>query len=96
MFIDNNGDGSCLYCKGSSKETYSDNPKKAVIAFQASGISNYKNYIAVQSAISSVYIQLRESYSVKHFKKSFNQLTEEELLNVREAYPLLLSEATLK
>ena len=33
-FIDNNGDGSCTYCKGYGISTSSDNPVKAVISLQ--------------------------------------------------------------
>lgn len=95
-FVDNNGDGSCLYCKGSAQENYSENPTKAIIAIQASPMSNYKNYIEVQAAISSVFIELREAYGSRYFKKSMAQLSDEEIKNVKEAYPLLISEASLK
>ncbi|MCB0457843.1 MAG: biopolymer transporter ExbD [Flavobacteriaceae bacterium] len=95
-FIDNNGDGSCTYCKGSAMEQYSDNPAKAIISIHASGASSYKIYIAVQAAITKSYLELREAYGTTYFKKSIAQLSEEELKNVREAYPLLISEATLK
>lgn len=94
-FIDNNGDGSCTYCKGTANEQYSDNPAKAIISIHASGASNYKTYIAIQIAITKAYLELRETYGRTYFKKSIAQLSNEELKNIQNAYPLLISEAAL-
>ncbi|MEZ4857661.1 MAG: biopolymer transporter ExbD [Flavobacteriaceae bacterium] len=95
-FVDNNGDGTCLYCKGESLEYYSENPKKAIISLNASGNSSYKNFIAVQVAITQAYLELRESYVLKSFNKNIAQLSENELIDLKNVYPILLTEATLK
>lgn len=95
-FVDNNGDGTCLYCKGASLENLSENPKKAIISLNSSGESSYKSFIAVQVAISQAFIELREGYTTQYLKKEFAQLSEKELLTLGEIYPILLTEAALK
>jgi len=95
-FIDNNGDGSCSYCKGNSLENYSENPSAAIISLNASRESSYKSFLAIQVAITKAYIQLRETYVKLKFKKEIAQLNETELLDLKNAYPILLSEAALK
>lgn len=95
-FVDNNGDETCTYCNGASLENFSENPKEAIISLNSSGESSYKSFIAVQVAISKAFIELREDYSTQYLKKDFAQLSEKELFTLGEAYPILLTEATLK
>jgi biopolymer transport protein ExbD len=96
VFIDNNGDGSCDYCKGSGSKELSDNPKEAVISISSHRFAPYADFIAVEDAISSVYFQLRARYIAEVFQKKPENLTDEEILKMREAYPLQISEAELK
>ncbi|KJD36096.1 biopolymer transporter ExbD [Tamlana sedimentorum] len=92
-FIDNNGDKSCLYCKGEQNPKASDNPKKAVISLQVSDLTTYDRFIEVQNELSKAYFILRSNYSRKTFNKFPEDLNKQELNAVREAYPFLLSEA---
>ncbi len=95
-FVDNNGDGTCHYCKGESLDYYSENPNSAIISLQSSGESSYKSFIAVQVAISQAFIELRDAFAKHTFKKDLAQLSEKELFSLGKAYPILLTEAALK
>ncbi|MCB0462417.1 MAG: biopolymer transporter ExbD [Flavobacteriaceae bacterium] len=95
-FLDNNGDKSCDYCKGSSLPEASDNPTKAVISLQVDKKTHYSLFIKVQDELTKAYYELRASYAQKSFNKTPNELTVEELKIVREAYPFLVSEADTK
>ncbi|MCK8480629.1 ExbD/TolR family protein [Psychroserpens algicola] len=95
-FLDNNGDGSCGYCNGLKSKTSSDNPKAAVISLTNDKQTSYDFYIKVQDELTKAYYELRNQYSETVLKKPSNELSKEELQNVRAAYPFILSEAELK
>jgi len=95
-FIDNNGDGSCLYCKGSKRLNASDNPSIAVVSLATDRQLPYKLFIEAQNKISLAYLELREEYAKKVYNKNLSQLKEDEWAQVRKSYPLLLSEAELR
>ncbi|MDU6658555.1 MAG: biopolymer transporter ExbD [Capnocytophaga sp.] len=59
-FLDNNGDGSCTYCKGKRDPLSSDNPDKAVISLRNDRETSYHTYIAVQNELIKAYNELRE------------------------------------
>ncbi|WP_242092590.1 ExbD/TolR family protein [Aestuariivivens sediminicola] len=58
-FLDNNGDGSCSYCKGKRDPSSSDNPDKAVISLKNQRETSYAAYIAVQNEVVAAYNELR-------------------------------------
>ncbi|MEM7084890.1 MAG: biopolymer transporter ExbD [Bacteroidota bacterium] len=95
-FIDNNGDRSCGYCQGHGFTDASDNPKKAVISLSSDRESSYKDFIAIQAELTAAYYELRETFVQNNFKKDIASLTPDELKEVRDAYPLLISEADIK
>lgn len=95
-FLDNNGDKSCSYCRGKSFATSSDNPKEAVISLKNDSQTSYDFYIQIQDELTKAFYELRSNYATAKFKKSINASTKEELLEAREAYPFILSEAELK
>ncbi|MGC1633483.1 MAG: biopolymer transporter ExbD [Gelidibacter sp.] len=92
-FLDNNGNGNCLYCNGKSISKFSDHPQDAVVSLSSGVNSNYSNFIAVQDALSEAYYELREVYGYAVFGKSPNQLNAIEIKEIKEAYPFVLSEA---
>ncbi len=97
VFIDNNGDKSCSYCKGEGIATFSENPSKAIIALQTDRKSRYKDFIAIQVELNKAYLELREQYVSTTFNgRTFSELSKVEMKQVQKAYPLLLSEAHLK
>lgn len=95
-FIDNNGDNSCEYCHGNGFSDASDNPQKAVISLSSDRESSYKDFIAIQVELTAAYHELREIFVKNNFGKDIALLSAKELLEVREAYPLLISEANVK
>ncbi|MDO5971452.1 biopolymer transporter ExbD [Flavivirga aquimarina] len=95
-FLDNNGDGTCSYCSGTKSTNASDNPKKAVISLQNDRQTSYKQFITVQDELSKAYYELRNTYSLNVLKKPSDKLSKQELKQVKDAYPFILSEAETK
>ncbi|OUS00951.1 biopolymer transporter ExbD [Flavobacteriales bacterium 33_180_T64] len=95
-FIDNDGDKSCNYCNGLNASEASENPKTAVISLINDKETSYTFYIKVQDEITKAYYELRNEYAKNILKKSSITLTKEELKQVKEAYPFILSEAEVK
>ncbi|MDO1500601.1 biopolymer transporter ExbD [Winogradskyella maritima] len=95
-FLDNNGDGSCLYCSGLQSPDASDNPKEAVISLQHDATTSYSRFIEVQDELTKAYFGLREVYARKTFDKAPENLSDDELLQTKKAYPFILSEAKTK
>ncbi|MFL1012788.1 ExbD/TolR family protein [Flavisericum labens] len=96
QFLDNNGDGTCKYCHGIQVIDASDNPKKAVISLQNTKQTTYGTYVAVQNELTKAYYELRQAYSINVLKKITDDLSNEELQQVKGAYPFILSEAETK
>ena len=96
-FIDNNGDGSCTYCKGFKVSTSSDNPDKAVSSLQNDRGTSYGMYVKVQNELVAAYEDLREKYAEEEYGKSYRGMDEEEdkdlLSEIKKAYPQKISEA---
>ncbi len=67
-FVDNNGDGSCTYCKGESSPESSDNPKKAVISISSNRSTSYADYISVQNEIARAFRMLREDMAKREYE----------------------------
>ncbi len=95
-FLDNNGDGTCVYCNGEKLATASDSPDTAVISLKNSPTTSYAFYIQVQDELTKAYYELREAYALQKFNKSEKELTKAELSEVKKAYPFKLSEAEME
>lgn len=95
-FLDNNGKGTCYYCNGTRLVTSSDHPKNAVVSLSSDRLANYSVFIAVQDELSKVYKTLRERYAMQQFGVPFDSLSEENLKETQQAYPFMLSEASVR
>ena len=58
-FLENNGDGTCTYCKGPKNSSSSDNPDKAIISLKNDRETSYATYISVQNELVAAYNVLR-------------------------------------
>lgn len=96
-FIDNNGDGSCAYCKGYGISTSSDNPVKAVISLQNDRGTSYGMYVKVQNELVAAYEDLRENYAENEYGRSYRGMDPEEdeeiIKEIKNAYQQKISEA---
>ena len=96
-FIDNNGDGSCTYCKGYGISTSSDNPVKAVISLQNDRGTSYGMYVKVQNELVAAYEDLREIYAENEYGRSYRGMDPEEdeeiIKEIKNAYQQMISEA---
>ena len=79
-FLDNNGDGTCSYCKGSKDSESSDNPTKAIISLKNDRETKYSTYITVQNELVGAYNELRNREAQRLFKRTFVDI-EAEYLN---------------
>lgn len=79
-FLDNNGDGSCSFCKGKKNSESSDNPEKAIISLKNDRETKYSTYITVQNELVGAYNELRNRESNRLYKRDFTDL-EAEYLN---------------
>ncbi|MBR9913733.1 MAG: biopolymer transporter ExbD [Algicola sp.] len=95
-FLDNNGNGTCGYCQGNMDKTSSDHPKDAVISLTNDQLTTYSFYVKVQDELTKAYYELRDAYAENVLNKPSNSLTTKELVEVKNAYPFILSEAELK
>ena len=73
-FLDNGGDKSCDYCKGTKDPDLSDNPDKAIISLKNERETTYKTYIAVQNELVAAYNELREERAQSLYGLSFKQM----------------------
>lgn len=96
IFVDNNGDKSCDYCKGLSLSELSDNPKKAIISLQIHPKAFYNIFIKVQDELSKAYYELREQYALSVLEKPIDALNFEDIKTLKKAYPFKVSEAEIK
>lgn len=58
-FLDNNGDGTCGYCRGAKDPKSSDNPDKAIISLKNERETSYGVYLTVQNELVGAYNILR-------------------------------------
>ncbi|SDM87116.1 ExbD/TolR family protein [Kriegella aquimaris] len=79
-FLDNNGDGTCTYCKGKKDAQSSDNPTKAVISLKNDRETKYGTYITVQNELVGAYNDLRNREAQRLFGRAFTDM-EAEYLN---------------
>lgn len=73
-FLDNNGDGSCSFCKGTKDPASSDNPDKAIISLKSDRETNYGTYITVQNELVGAYNDLRDREGQRLFNRKFVDL----------------------
>ncbi|MCK7590962.1 biopolymer transporter ExbD [Subsaxibacter sp. CAU 1640] len=92
-FLDNNGDTSCSYCNGLKDPKSSDNPKEAIISLSNDNFTSYEMYVVVQDVLTQAYYELRKDYGKNVFGKTESQLNEQQVKEMKEAYPFILSEA---
>lgn len=73
-FLDNNGDGTCTYCKGRKNAESSDNPSKAIISLKNDRETKYSTYITVQNELVGAYNDLRDREAQRLFGSDFTEM----------------------
>jgi len=108
-FLDNNGDGSCTYCKGKKNAESSDNPTKAIISLKNDRETKYGTYITVQNEIVGAYNDLRNREAQRLYGQDFTDMEatylnpetpssvkddlKEKVKNIQDLFPQKFSEA---
>lgn len=72
---------------------FSDSPDKAVISLKNDRGTSYEIYVQVHNEIRAAYNELRNEYSERKFGLKYKELSDELQKEVRQEYPLRLSEA---
>ncbi len=78
-FLDNNGDGTCTFCKGKKNLESSDNPTKAIISLKNDRETKYSTYITVQNELVGAYNDLRDREAQRLFGRDFTEMEAEYL-----------------
>jgi len=108
-FLDNNGDGTCTYCKGKKNPESSDNPSKAIISLKNDRETKYSTYITVQNELVGAYNDLRDREAQRLFGRDFVEMEatyldqqtppsekeklKEKVKQLKDLFPQKLSEA---
>ncbi|MBM1105932.1 biopolymer transporter ExbD [Aurantibacter crassamenti] len=108
-FLDNNGDGTCTYCKGKKNVESSDNPAKAIISLKNDRETKYSTYITVQNELVGAYNDLRDREAQRLFGQDFTEMEatyldqqtppsekeklKEKVKQIQDLFPQKLSEA---
>lgn len=82
-FVSNNG----------RDETLSDNPQKAVVSLKNDKGTSYNMYVQVQNELKAAYNELRNEASMSKFGKKYDRLNDDQQKEIREIYPIKVSEA---
>lgn len=105
------GEDGCSYCQGARDPLASDNPKKAIISLVNDRQTEYRTYISVQNELVAAYNELRNRESQRLFGMDYTEMEAkyndpnfrgnkdkmgEQIDQVKEMYPQLLSEAEPK
>ena len=108
-FLDNNGDGTCTFCKGKKDPESSDNPAKAIISLKNDRETKYSTYITVQNELVGAYNELRNREAQRLYGRDFTEMEglylnpetpssirddlKEKVKKIQELFPQKLSEA---
>lgn len=70
-----------------------ENPRKAIISLKHDRGTKYKTYLAVYNEIKAAYRELRDTEAEKKYGKKYEYLARWQRDSVRNAIPLIISEA---
>ena len=98
----------CSWCKGQQIQTMSDHPTIAFINIKTDRNTSYETYISVLDKFNASYNHLRNKVAVAQYGKNYTTLMEayeksnfkdkvleNKIKNIREKYPVLLSDADI-
>ena len=75
------------------REDLSESPKKAIISLKNDRGTNYKTYLEVYNELQAAYNELWEEEALKRFNVSYEQLPSSRKREIRNDFPLIISEA---
>lgn len=68
-------------------------PSKGVVSLQNDRGTSYNMYIQVQNELMGAYRELRDDLAIQNFGRKYKELKKIEMKSVRQAIPMLISEA---
>lgn len=75
------------------REDLSESPTKAIISLKNDRGTNYRTYLEVYNELQAAYNELWEEESLKRFNASYEKLPAAQKRTIRNAFPLIISEA---
>jgi len=92
-FVDNNGDGTCNYCKGIGLADMSDSPNKAIVSLKNDRATSYDMYISVYNELKAAYAELRDNAANAQYGKDYDKLKDAQADEIKSMYQIRISEA---
>ncbi|MCP4123812.1 MAG: biopolymer transporter ExbD [Bacteroidetes bacterium] len=92
-FVDNNGDGTCNYCKGIGLADMSDSPNKAIVSLKNDRATSYDMYISVYNELKAAYAELRDNAANAQYGKDYDKLKDAQADEIKGMYQIRISEA---
>lgn len=74
-------------------ENMSEDPTKAIVSLKNDRGTQYQTYLEVYNEVMASYNELRDEESLKRFGKEYEFLAKDQSRTIRDAIPLILSEA---
>lgn len=74
---------------------YSDSYEEAVVLYSVSDKAGYEDYLAVYSLTKNAFTQIRNQASKENFGRQFEELNNDEAIQIRKKFPLKLVEQTV-
>lgn len=76
-----------------NREDLAEAPNKAIVSLKNDRGTKYKTYLEVYNEVQAAYNELRDQEARKRYGKGYENLTRDQRKEVREKYPLIISEA---
>lgn len=77
------------------RKEFPSSPKKALVSFKCDRHTEYATYLQVYNEIKSAYHQLWDNAAERLYKKPYRLLEKREQKSIRDAIPMVISEAEL-
>jgi len=74
-------------------ENMSEDPTKAIVSLKNDRGTQYETYLEVYNEVMAAYNELRKEEGIKRFGKEYEFLNKDQAKSIRDAIPLILSEA---
>ena len=74
-------------------ENMSEDPAKAIVSMKNDRGTQYGTYLEVYNEVKAAYNELRDEEGKRRFGKEYAFLTKDQAKKIRDAIPLILSEA---
>ncbi len=76
-----------------NRDDMAEKPTKAIVSIKNDRGTKYSTYLEVYNEIKAAYNELWEEEAQKRFRKTLNELNRDQMNEIKDAIPLVISEA---